>query len=220
MRVRGSEFSAPIPGYKNKVLIRLGTTDVAAFEHVFINQEYGFDLKQPPSVIVDAGANAGMSAVYFAQRYPSATIFAIEPEPTSFEILRKNAKLYSQIVPLNLALWNHNDGVVIQDGGAGHWGMRVANSGAAKIIPSLTPADFIERHGITRVGLLKIDVEGAECEIFEDAANWIGRVDMICAELHDRFRAGCSVAFQSATTDFPFKWRRGELHCAAREPYE
>lgn len=116
----GREFRVPIPGHSHKVLIRLGTTDVAAFEHVFVDEEYGFNLATPPAVIIDAGANAGMSAVYFALRYPGARIIAIEPEPTNYEILRKNVALFPQIIPLNAALWNRDATVQIQDFGGGH----------------------------------------------------------------------------------------------------
>jgi cephalosporin hydroxylase len=68
---------------RKEIILRLGTTDVAAYEHVFIHDEYGFLLAREPSVIVDAGANVGMSAVYFANRFPSAEVIAIEPEPSN-----------------------------------------------------------------------------------------------------------------------------------------
>src|SRR5689334_12581239 len=73
-------FKALIPSSSKEVLLRLGTTDVAAFEHVFIQKEYDLLLATEPSVIIDAGANVGMSAVYFAQRYPGAKIIAVEPD--------------------------------------------------------------------------------------------------------------------------------------------
>jgi FkbM family methyltransferase len=214
-----SEFRALIPHSSKKILLRLGTTDVAAFEHVFINDEYGFSLARPPSIIVDAGANVGMSAAYFSLRYPAATIIAIEPEPSNFDILRKNAKQFPRIIPLNAALWNHEGAVRVQDGGGGNWGIKVTdvNISSDASIRALTLSALLKELGIDRVDLLKIDVEGAECEIFEDAAPWINRVGVICAELHDRFRPGCSKIFESATTQFPIKWRRGELHCVSCE---
>src|SRR5688572_920365 len=63
-----NEFRASIPNSSQNILLRLGTTDVAAFEHVFINNDYGFSLMRKPSVIIDAGANVGMSAAYFSLR--------------------------------------------------------------------------------------------------------------------------------------------------------
>lgn len=210
-----NEFWAAIPGHSRTVLIRLGTTDVAAFEHVFIDQEYKLSvLPQQPNVIVDAGANVGMSAIYFALRYPAAKIIAIEPEPSNFEILSKNAKLYPQIVPVHAGLWNHDDGVEIQDQGASHWSKQIVNG--SHTIPSMTLPTLLKRFSLDRVDLLKIDIEGAECELFQDAQSWISRVGAICIELHDRFRPGCSEAFESATESFPLRWRQGPLECVAR----
>jgi FkbM family methyltransferase len=214
-----NEFTASIPHSSTKVLLRLGTTDVAAFEHVFIQNEYGFSFARQPSIIVDAGANVGMSAAYFSLRYPNAKIVAIEPEPSNFDILCKNAKLFTKIIPINAALWSHNGAVQLKDGGGGHWGTRVTEASARSegSIRCVSLRALLEELRIDWVDLMKVDVEGAEYEIFEDSSSWISRVGFICAELHDRFRPGCSRIFHAATAEFPVKWRRGELHCVARD---
>ncbi len=49
-------------------------------------------------VIVDCGANIGISSVWYAQRYPRARIIAVEPEPENFRILSMNAANYPNIV--------------------------------------------------------------------------------------------------------------------------
>lgn len=215
---RTNEFRAPIPHSSKRLILRLGTTDVAAFRHVFIDDEYGFLLARPPSTIVDAGANVGMSAVYFSLRYPAAKIIAIEPEPTNFDVLSKNAKLFPNIIPIHAALWSHEGAVAVQDGGDGHWGMRVGGTAASdSTIRAITLQALLEEQRLDYVDLLKVDVEGAECEIFGDPSSWIGRVGIICAEMHDRFRPGCSRIFASATAEFPIRWRRGELSCVARD---
>jgi FkbM family methyltransferase len=214
-----SEFRAPIPHSSEHVFIRLGTTDVAAYEHALVNEEYGFHLAGSPSIIVDAGANVGMTAVYFSRRYPTAKIIAVEPDAGNFAILKKNAQLFPRIYPVNAALWNSDGLVQLQDGGAGSWGMRVstATSRPAGFVRSLRLRTLLDEHNIDKVDLLKLDVEGSECEILEDAVTWLRRVDVLCAELHDRFRPGCSEIFESSTAEFPVRWRRGELVCVARE---
>jgi FkbM family methyltransferase len=212
-------FHASIPNSDGKALIRLGTTDVAAFEHVFCKEEYGFRLLHKPSVIVDVGANVGMSAIFFSLQYPTAKVIAIEPEPSNFAVLSRNAKRFANIVPVHAGLWNRDGRVTIQDGGSGSWGTRVSDTvdSSAIFARSLTMSTLLAEYEIKQIDLLKIDAEGAECEIFEDFARWISQVSVICAELHDRFRPGCSESFELATTEFPIKWRRGELICAARE---
>jgi len=213
------QFRANVPHSAERVYVRLGTTDVAAYEHALVNEEYGFRLAGSPSIIIDAGANIGMSAVYFSQRYPSAKIIAIEPDTGNFDILKKNAELFPRIYPLNAALWNSDGVVQLQDGGAGHWGIRVSTAASlsAGFVRSLTLTTLLHEQNVDKIDLLKLDVEGSECEILEDAKTWMSQVDVLCAELHDRFRPGCTEIFESATSDFPVRWRRGELVCVARD---
>ena len=214
-----NEFNALIPKFSRNVYVRLGTTDVSAFEHVFVNNEYGFSLTQEPLVIIDAGANVGMSAVYFSLKYPNAKIIAIEPELGNFHVLKKNAEMFPGIVPVNAALWNRNSFVSIEFTAGGSWGTRVSDrqTPSSVFVRAVKLSTLLRELSIGQIDLLKIDVEGAECEIFEDAPHWIAHVKVICAELHDRFRPGCSRAFEIATSGFSTRWRRGELTCVARE---
>lgn len=41
-------------------------------------------------VILDCGANIGITALYFAERYRNARIFCIEADPENFEVLKQN----------------------------------------------------------------------------------------------------------------------------------
>ena len=52
-------FKARLPNSSKRVELRLRTTDVAVFEHVFVHEEYDLPLCREPSVIIDAGANVG-----------------------------------------------------------------------------------------------------------------------------------------------------------------
>ena len=60
--------------------------------------------------------------------------------------------------------------------------------------------------------LLKIDIEGAETEVFGDACHrWLGGVSAIVIELHDWFRPGCAAAFYRAVSQYSFvQYQRGE----------
>jgi FkbM family methyltransferase len=211
-----NKLKVSFPESRQKVALRLGTSDVGVFMHVFVYDQYGVGLTRTPSVIVDAGANVGLSAVYFAQRYPAAKIIAIEPEPENFRLLVRNAAPFPNIIPVQAALWKHDGTVAIHDTGGGGWGMRVADEAAGAEVKSIRLDTLLRDHGITHVDLLKVDIEGAECEVFEDAASWIDRVSVVCTELHDRFRPGCSEIFERATAGFPLRWQRGELTCVAR----
>jgi len=58
-----------------------------------------------PDVIVDAGANIGLASICFANKYANATIIAVEPEQSNFELLEENVAPYPNIVPVQAALW-------------------------------------------------------------------------------------------------------------------
>ena len=64
-------------------------------------------------------------------------------------------------------------------------------------------ASLIEMSGFPQVDLLKIDIEGAEAEIFcAGVSNWLPRVRNLCIELHG---AACRKAFFSALAGYDFE---------------
>ena len=64
--------------------------------------------------------------------------------------------------------------------------------------------------GLSHIDLLKVDIEGAEKEVFE-SANWLDRVSVIAVEFHDRFKRGSADAFLKANNGrFSLVEKRGE----------
>jgi FkbM family methyltransferase len=208
------ELTVHVP---HPLTVRLGTTDVAAYKHVFVDNEYNLPIANAPAVIVDGGANIGMASAYFALKYPRAKIIAVEPHPRTFKVLEKNARSFPNITPVNAAIWNCNGTISIHSNSdKDFWGMRVSKSTSDLKTRAVTLDTLLDEHGISQVDLLKLDVEGAEKEIFSSSDNWISDVSMICTELHDRFKEGCAEAFEAATIDFSHRWHQGELSCVAR----
>ena len=119
-----SEVSVSVSGLRHPVRVRLRTTDVSVLSEMVEDVEYDLNFAVPPRVIVDAGANTGITSVFYANRYPHATIYAIEREPSNFELLAKNAAPYDNVVCLRAALWKEDGAVMISDPGTGHWGFQ------------------------------------------------------------------------------------------------
>jgi FkbM family methyltransferase len=200
------------PGAVNPVAIRLRTSDIPTYREVFIQQAYRISLRQPPAVIVDAGANIGLTSVYFAIRYPSARIIAVEPEASNFALLQANTAPYANVTPVRAALWRENTGVDVIDPGKGKWGFQtVADAGRPAIqrVPGMTVDALMDRCGLQAIDVLKIDIEGAEKEVFADASAWIDRVGVLMVELHERMKTGCNRAVYAATGGFPTEWVQG-----------
>jgi FkbM family methyltransferase len=222
-------ISISIRGLDHPVSMRLGTSDPQVFEQIFVDAENDFPLAQSPRVIVDAGANIGLSSLDFAAKYPRARIFAIEPESSNFAILEANVRPYANIVPIQAALWSENVELALVDPGLGKWGFQTATATATSQastagrsdgegkVAGITVARLMEDWGIDAIDLLKIDIEGSEKELFATASAWIEKVGAIVIELHDRLRMGCSRSFYAATNAFEFESRQGEKVIVARE---
>jgi FkbM family methyltransferase len=216
-----------VPGFPVRLFVRLATTDVYVFNSIYREGQYDWDFPVAPRVIVDAGAYTGLSSAFFAMRYPDALIIAIEPDEQNFELLLHNTASFSNVHAIRAALWSESGSVCLMDPGVGSWGFRlngsadssgpVAATPSAKSIRAITVTDVLREYELERIDLLKLDIEGSEKEVFVNSDPWIGYVDAICLELHDRFKAGCSRAFFKAVDDFPIELRRGEDVLVVRE---
>ena len=107
---------------RHPLWLRVPSSDVRTCKKIFVDQEYDFLMDPPPVAIIDAGANIGLASIYFASKYPAARVIAIEPEQSNFELLQKNVAPYSNIIPLQAALWNTNEEINLIDPGLGKWG--------------------------------------------------------------------------------------------------
>ena len=189
--------------------VRLRTSDLAVVAQIFVDGEYDTDYGVQPEFIVDAGANIGASPIYFANRFPDALVVAVEPDPANYAILASNVGRWPRIIPVHAALWPEDAMVELSDHGYGTWGYQatVSQSGS---IPAMSMVRLLESAGIERIDLLKIDIEGAERDLFNASHDWIHRVGAIVIELHEAQTPGCNEAFTNATRDFQVRYEHGE----------
>ena len=207
------------PGVSSPVYLRVPSSDVRVFTQIFIKNEYKFDVNRDPEFIVDAGANIGFASIYFANQFPNARILAIEPEKENFEILVKNTEPYPNIEPIFGALWSERVEVDVVDRGLGNWGFMIEATSSDRISPGpshqkvqgMTVDMILERYGIRQISILKLDIEGAELEVFRNSSSWIDKVDSLIIELHEHMRPGCNRSFYSATGGFDIEWSQGEF---------
>lgn len=208
-------FKLYLAGIRHPVHLRFGTTDAWVFKEVLLDGEYDFLPATCPQVIVDAGANIGLASIFFANKFPEAIIYALEPESSNFALLEKNTAFYPQIKTLKRALWSENKNIQLINPDNGHWGFMTTDKTPnarekTDLVPAVTLDRLLEESAANQVDILKIDIEGAEKEVFEHSQLWIARVGIIMAELHDLHRPGCSKAFNEATQGFPSKVTKGQ----------
>jgi FkbM family methyltransferase len=217
------EITVAIDELIHPVHLRLRTTDVSLFEEIIVNSEYCFESSIPPRVIIDAGANIGLTSVYYANKFPNAKIIAIEPEKTNFDMLKRNADYYPNIFPIQGALWREETVLNLSNPGTGNWGYQTNEQQACDAVEGkirgMTIDKLMEQHGCNFIDILKIDIEGSEKEVFETSVSWIDKVGAIIVELHDHFKSGCSRSVYTATTNFEFEWRKGETTFFVKKEY-
>lgn len=211
MDVPVTTVTVAVPGSAHEVTLRTASSDGSAFLQVILWNEYECaNLPDRAETILDLGGNIGLAALFFARRFPAARIFSIEPDPGNFALLRINTRCFgSRVQQVQAAVWRHTGRLSLHahdPNGAplGEWGVQVADQ------PSATRAmtacydvpSVLSIAGFDRVDILKVDIEGAELEVFSNGAeHWLPRVRLIIVETHDRFRPGSEAAVRAALMD-------------------
>jgi FkbM family methyltransferase len=208
-------FKKTLVGIQHPVYLRIGTTDASVFRQVLLEQQYDLPVPMTPAVIIDAGANIGLSALYFANKYPNAIIIAIEPEDSNYELLKKNTAAYPKIRALKLAIWKENTQLCLFDPMAGHHGFQIVKQVPTggrikKYVKAVSLDTLMAEMNLGSVDILKIDIEGAEKYVFEGASAWINKIAVVMVELHDHIVEGCSSTFFDATRQFDGQFSKGE----------
>lgn len=196
---------------KNReIILRANSSDIHCFIKVFIDEEYEIPFEGEPQFLLDAGANIGMATVYFATKYPKASILSIEPESSNFELLKRNCLGLKNVKLIRAALWPHVGRVSVECSGAEFWATRVHElstpASGLHSVQATTISEVIRETGVQSIDLLKIDIEGAELELFaQGTEEWISFIKVIAIELHDRFRPGCASSFYRAISKREFR---------------
>lgn len=190
-----------VAGTRAHVYLRPGTSDLDVFDEIFLQNEYGLDVGQPQSII-DAGAHIGLSAVFFALRFPAAQVVALEPEDGNFRMLSRNVASLSNVRAVCAGLWARTSRLKVVDPGHSSWGFRVVESEDGEGIEALGLSDLLSQLKEGARTLVKIDIEGSEIEVLSTSAQWLPSVDVVIIELHDRFRPGCTSALDQALAGY------------------
>jgi len=199
-------YPISIPRWHHPVYVRGGkSSDTTVLYEILVTNEYHLvEGLNSPRTIVDGGANIGLAAVYFLNRYPSVRVISVEPFAETFEVCEKNLAPYKgRATALKGAIWSHG-GRVSLDPQWEDWVNKVrapapGETGTAEAItmPSLiaTAGGFVD--------LLKLDVEGSEREIFGPGAkDWLPFVGNIVIELHG---ADCKERFFEALSPYEYE---------------
>lgn len=158
---------------------------IAEDKHVVLgnivrNEALAGPLPDDARFIIDAGGYIGDTASIFLSRYPDSKCIVLEPG-AAHEIARRNLARYGQRgILFKAALMGDSGSCKIDEADTGTQAVHAEGGEIdAMTIPQLLK---LSPHG--RVDILKIDIEGAEDDLFKRAGDWLEYVDCITIELH------------------------------------
>jgi FkbM family methyltransferase len=152
---------------------------------------------QPGKLVMDVGANAGIYSAYCAVK--GADVVAYEPHPEIFRLLSEMVRhpaVQHLIQPINAAIWKFtgmlsylghktiNEDVTCFNGGVLSDGVNwtPADADRAAKIPCISFDDAI---GKRKWDMVKMDIEGAECEVLRYASvEALRRIRFMFVEFH------------------------------------
>jgi FkbM family methyltransferase len=173
--------------------LRGGSSDKGVLNDIWIRNTYlpaGFEVKED-DIVIDIGAHIGVFTIYAASKARRGKVFAFEPFPGNYAMVLENIGLNStgNVVPFNAAVAGSGGKkmLFLSEENVCHSLYRFDRQGEKSVpVESMTLAQIIEKNGIRRVDLLKIDCEGAEYDILMGADDaTLGKIDKISMEYHN-----------------------------------
>jgi len=167
---------------------------VSAVECVVFKRWNDFITDKENPVILDCGANIGVSVIHYKKMFPKAKITAFEPDHDVCEILRRNL-LENDITDVEIveaAIWKENGETEFFSEGADAG--RLDNNendidslvgktpkGSKVKVKTVRLAEYIAD---SPVDFIKLDIEGAESNVMEDCADNLSNIKSMVIEFH------------------------------------
>ncbi len=197
---------------EHDVTLRLrGSSDLYAFNQIFVAEEYAcLQEITGVAVVLDLGANIGLSAACFLNYFPGSRVIAVEPDERNVEMCRLNLSRYGErVMLLHGAAWSECGRMSLSRGtfrDGLEWSTQVTSD--AGEVEAWDMSALIAIAGAP-IDLLKVDIERAELEVFSGDVGWLDSVKNICIELHGD---DCRDVFFRALADYGYDpTQSGEL---------
>lgn len=161
---------------------------LASYKEIFVDRTLDFPWPGEDPRILDLGANIGLSVLAFKRAHPRARITALEPDPSLFEILKRNVhgNGFTDVTLIPKAAWHEAARLpFVPDGADG--GKTVARSTESTAamraleVEALSLPDLLRDQSFDYV---KMDIEGAERAVLPACAGLLGKTSFIVVEYH------------------------------------
>jgi FkbM family methyltransferase len=183
-----------------RTTIRVAGSDLNCFEETFKGRVYdGACRRRQHHTFIDLRANIGVASQYVAGYNPNCSILAVEPAPENIPFLRLNLEhliATGQCRILEAAVWSRNDcplHLSSLEADAEYSALQVKEPREAlgdqrRVVRGMTMEAIVRESGFDRVDLLKVDIEGAELQLFSGSLEWLRKVRTVAVEFHGTAR--------------------------------
>jgi FkbM family methyltransferase len=173
--------------------------------------------------IIDAGSNIGLTSLYFIDMFKNPNIICLEPEIENFKVLEYNLikNNNSNVHKINGAIWSSNTHIkIVKDfRDKLNWSFRVEETDDSTQIKAFTINQLVEDYNLELIDILKIDIEGAEKQIFTSEKadlDFLKITRCLALEIHDEFN--CRNDIYNILIYFGFVFfNKGELTIAINQ---
>ncbi len=157
--------------------------DILVVHETLLDRAYDLPGTTGGPVLVDLGANIGLTATWLARRFGARTVIGVEPSPANAAVARRNLRdngISHRV--LEAAVAEHDGEGFFDDAKIATTGQLAQRGRPVRLVSMETVLGLLPVDA--RVDLLKLDIEGGEQMLAGEGTGWLDRVDCIVAELH------------------------------------
>jgi FkbM family methyltransferase len=170
-----------------------GKTDLGVLSHFYKEGYYIQDTPEEPiRRILDCGANVGDETARFRLHYPEAEIIAVEADPDNGKLLKQSFSTDSLTTVVDGAAWHEDTELILckHEGGNPEASSVSAELTSGNKVKAFSIPSLMKQRGWTSIDILKLDIEGAEYDLFSGNVEWLNCVRSLVFEVPDSDRAG------------------------------
>jgi FkbM family methyltransferase len=165
-----------------KIRYRLNKGDLQSIREIWFEEAYRLPFEDPSGVLLDLGANIGMTSLWLAKRYSFTQVIAVEPDPNNAALVRQNLELNGIPGHVLEAAIGPKEGTARFEFSEHSMMGNLSENGS--LVSMISVATIIEKFGVTTFALIKLDIEGAEQRLFDGPTDWLARTQAIIIEFH------------------------------------
>ena len=199
------EYLLNLANAPNSTALRTYAGDLSILYEIFWQQSYRLPQLQASSfhTVVDIGANVGLAALFFLEKFSASRLVCVEPEPANFQLLQHNLRGTSAVA-LQAAL-SATDGVVRIDSSPLAYNAKVSAETGTTEVAAMSMPTLLQSQDLAWVDLLKIDIEDYEQHVFFGPTGWLAQVGVLLIEIHS---PASQVAVRHAVEAHGFTWEQ------------